>query len=101
MTGNEVRSHPIVDAHAVDAAHHLGLGLHYLGPAVVSDAVAVGDVTDGYPPLLGRSPLAHGRPLPEVVQLYLADGRHEAEGLHVDGVHDGLQVDVVRLDDLH
>ena len=39
--------------------------------------------------LLGSPPLAHSGPLPEVVELYLADGRHESEGLHVDGVQVG------------
>ena len=56
---NHPRSQSVVHAHAVDAPHDLGLGLHYLGPAVVSDAVSVGDVADRNAPLLGRAPLAH------------------------------------------
>ena len=79
----------------------LGLLLNHLGPSVVSDAVTVGEAAGGHPSLLGRSPLAQNGPLAEVVELYLADGRHECEGLHVDGVHDGFQPNLVSLDDLH
>ena len=95
------RPQSVLHAHAVDAPHDIGLGLHYLGPAVVSDAVPVGNVADRNASLLGRAPLAHRRALPEVVQLDLADGRHEAEGLHVYGVHDGFELYLVGLDDLH
>ena len=55
----------------------------------------------GHPSLLGCAPFAQGGPFPEVVQLDLADGRHEAEGLHVDGVHDGFQPDLVGFDHFH
>ena len=99
--GNGVGPHPLMDVHVEDAADDLRLLLNHLGPAVVSDAVCVGEVARGDPPLLGRPPLAHRGPLPEVVQLYLADGGHEAEGLHVDGVHDGFEPNLVGLDDLH
>ena len=99
--GNRGGPHPLIDVHVEDAADDLRLLLNHLGPAVVSDAVSVGEAAGGHPPLLGRPPFAHGGPLPEVVQLYLADGRHEAEGLHVDGVHDGFQPNLVGLDDLH
>ena len=69
--------------------------------AVGSGPVSIGDRTIWHPPLLGLPPLAHGRSLPEVVQLYLPDGRHEAEGLHVDGVHDSLKTCLMRLDHFH
>ena len=99
--GNGVRPHPLIDVHVEDAADDLRLLFNHVEPAVVSDAVSVGDAAGGHPSLLGRPPLAQSGPLPEVVQLNLADGGHESEGLHVDGVHDGFQPYLVGLDDLH
>ena len=99
--GNRGRPHLLMDVHVEDAANNLRLLLDYLRPAVVSDAVSVGEAAGGHPSLLGRPTLAQSGPLPEVVQLYLADGRHESEGLHVDGVHDGFQPNLMGLDDLH
>ena len=98
---NDRGSQALVDAPAVDAAHHLGLLFHYLRPAVLPDAVPVGHVADRDASLLGSAPLAHGGPLAEVVQFDLADGGHQAEGLHVDGVHDRFQVDVAGFHHLH
>ena len=95
------RAHPFVNVHAEDAAHQLGRVLHHLRPAVVAYAVAVGQPARRYPPLLGRAALAHSSPLPEVVKLDLADGGHQAEGLHVDGVHDRLKAYLVGLHHLH
>ncbi len=94
-------AHPLVNVHVENAPHHLGLLFDHHRPAVVSDAIAVGELAGGHPSLLGRAALAQGGALPEVVQLDLADGGHESEGLHVDGVHDGLQPDLVGLDHLH
>ena len=99
--GNRGGPHPLIDVHVEDAADDLRLLLNHLGPAVVSDAVSVGEAAGGHASLLGRPTLAQSGPLPEVVQLYLADGRHESEGLHVDGVHDGFEPYLVGLDDLH
>ena len=99
--GNGVGPHPLIDVHAEDASDDLRLLLNHLGPAVLSDAVTVGEAAGGHPSLLGSPPLAHRGPLPEVVQLDLADGRHESEGLHVDGVQDGFEPYLVGLDDLH
>ena len=79
-----------MDVHVEDAADDLRLLLNHLGPAVVSDAVSVGEAAGGHPSLLGRPPLAQSGPLPEVVQLYFADG-----------VHDGFEPNLVGLDDLH
>ena len=84
-----------------DASHDLGLRLVYLRLAVLSDTVTVGDRADWHSPLLCRPALPHSRPLPEVVELYLSNGRHQTEGLHVDGVHDGFQPNLVGLDHLH
>ena len=72
-----------------------------LGPALPGDAVAVGHRVDGDAPLPGRTALAHRGALAEVVELDLADGGHEPERLHVDRVHHRLDLDTVRLDDLH
>ena len=99
--GNGVGPHPLMNVHVENAAHNFGLLLNRLGPAVASDAVSVREAAGGHSSLLGRPPLAHSGPLPEVVQFNLADGRHESEGLHVDGVHDGFQPNLVGLDDLH
>ena len=97
LPGDGGRALSLLDVHLVDAPHDLGSELIDLGPAVLCDAVAVGDVADGDPALLGRAALAHRGSFTEVVQLDLADGGHETEGLHVDGVHDGLDVDAVGL----
>ena len=86
---------------AEDAADKLGLRLVDVEVAAVVVAVSVGRRPGGHPAQLGLSSLAHPGPLPEVVQLDVADGRHQAEGLHVDGVHDGRDADPVRVDDLH
>ena len=99
--GNGVGPHPLIDVHAEDASNDLGLLLNHLGPAVVSDAVTVGETAGGHPSLLSSPPLAHRGPLAEVVQFDLADGRHESEGLHVDGVQDGFEPNLVGLNDLH
>ena len=101
LPGDGRRAHPLVDVLAEDAPHDLGLGLVNLRPAVVAGPVAVGERAGRHAALLGRPAPAHGRALPEVVQLDLSDGRHQAEGLHVDGVHDGLDPYLVGLDDLH
>ena len=84
-----------------DAAHDVRLCIDDLGPARRIDPVAVGRSASGDPPLLRRPTLAHGSPLPKVVEFDLADGGHEPEGLHVDGVHDGLDAELVGLHDLH
>ena len=99
--GNRIGTQPLIDVHLEDAAQDLGLLINRLGPSVVSDAVSVGGAAGGQEALLGRTALAQGGPLPEVVQLDLADGSHETEGLHVDGVHDGFEPNLVCLDDLH
>ena len=99
--GNRRRPHPLMDVHVEDAADYLRLLLHDARPPVVSDAVPVGEAARGHPSLLGRPALAHCGPFSEVVQLDLADGGHESEGLHVDGVHDGFEPYLVCLDDLH
>ena len=92
---------PFVDVQPEDALHDLGLDLHYLWLATLSDPVAVGEAAGWYTALLGGPSLAHSRSLTEVVELDLPDGCHEAEGLQVDGVHDGLEPDLVGLHDLH
>ena len=99
--GNRRGPHPLMDVHVEDAAHNFGLLFHDIEPSVVSDAVSVEEAARGHAPLLGRPTLAQSGPLPEVVQLNLADGGHQAEGLHVDGVHDGFEPYLVGLDDLH
>ena len=101
LLGDGRSSHVFADVHAKYTADDLGLGLHNLRPAALAELVPEGDVVDRDAALLGRAPLAHRRPLPEVVQLDLADGRHKAEGLHVDGVQDGFELYLVRLDHLH
>ena len=58
--GDQARAHVLLDAHLIDAAHDLGLVLDDLGPAVVADAVAVGDGARGDAALLGGAALAHG-----------------------------------------
>ena len=108
--GGVVAGHPFADwrpgqtlvhVHLEDAPNDLGLRLVYLRLAVVSGTIPVGGRSGGHPALLGRAALAHGGPLPEVVQLYLADGGHEAEGLHVDGVGDGFELYLMSLDHFH
>ncbi len=106
LPGNRQSHQSFVDVLLKDALHHLNLRLVYHRLAVLPDPVPVRDRTVWHPPLLGLPPLglpplAHRGSLPEVVQLDLANGRHEAEGLHVDGVHDRLQAFLVRLDHLH
>ena len=98
---NRIGTQPLIDVHLEDAAHDLGLLINRLGPSVVSDAVSVGEAAGGQAALFGRAALAQGGRLPEVVQLDLAVGSHETEGLHVDGVHDGFEPNLVCLDDLH
>ena len=93
--------HPLVNVHMEDASDDFGVGLIYLRFAMGSGTVPVGRRSSGHPASFGGAPLAHRRPLSEVVQLYFADGRHEAKGLHVDRVGHGLKIDLVRLDDLH
>ena len=101
LPGDGGSPQPFADVHLEDVADDLDLGLHRQRSAVLTEAVAVGDVVDRDAALLGGAALAHRGALPEVVQLDLADGRHEAEGLHVDGVQDGFELYLVRLDDLH
>ena len=99
--GDRGRAHAVLDGVAEDAAHNLGALLVDCGRTVLGDAVAVGNPVDGDAAPLGRAALAHRGALAEVVELDLADRRHQPEGLHVDRIHDRLDVDAVRLDDLH
>ena len=93
--------HPFVHVLAEYAPHDIGLRLVYHRPAVLPDPVSIGDRAIRHSALLGLPAPAHGCSLPDVVQFYLPDGRHDPEHLHVDGVHDRLQANLVRLDDLH
>lgn len=54
-----------------------------------------------YPSQVGRPSLTHRRTLPEVVQLNLSYGGHDAESLHVDGVHDRLKPNLTCFNHLH
>ena len=92
---------PFVDVHLKNPPHHLGLVLHHFRLAAVSDAVTVGDSSGWDPALLGGPALAQRSSLPEVVQFDLAYGRHETEGLYIDGVHHSLEPYLVGLDDFH
>ena len=99
--GDREPAHALVDVLPEDTPHHLGVLLVDGGRALLGDAVAEGNAVDGDAALLGGPALAHRGALAEVVELDLADRRHEAEGLHVDRVHHRLDADALRLDDLH
>ena len=100
-SGDGGRAHAIVDGVVEDAADDLRAFLVDLWRAALCDAVAVGDSVDGDAALFGRAALPHRGALAEVVELDLADRRHQPEGLHVDRVHHRLDADAVRLHHLH
>ena len=77
--------HSLVSVLAKNVADELGLRLVYGGVSVLVDAVTVGRRPGGQTALLGLAAPVHPSPFPKVVQLDLADGRHESKGIHVDG----------------
>ena len=50
--GNGVGPHPLINVHVEDAADDLRLLFNHIEPAVISDAVSVGDAAGGHASLL-------------------------------------------------
>ena len=59
LPGDGGSPQPFADVHVKDVADDFDLSLHRLRPAVLTEAVAVGDVVDRDAALLGGAALAH------------------------------------------